>query len=211
MYKTEKEEVVKKIYIITDENMIFEEMYEKTKEALEAGIHFVQYRVKHKQKEEKLYEAKSLVELCKAYNTPLIINDDLQLAIEVGAKGVHLGKEDLTVKEARQLVDSTFIIGATAKTIQDALEGIKSGANYLGVGAIYPSPTKKNAKVISLQELKKIKEVVSVPLYAIGGLREDNLCKDLIEHVDGAVFLSAIYQSVDIKETISQIQYRLMT
>lgn len=200
---------MKKIYLITDESLSYEMLFNKTKEALEARIDYLQYRVKNKLYVNKREEALELRRLCHKYRTKFIINDDLTLALEVGADGVHIGQEDMELSKVRTLVPKEFIIGVTAKTVIQAKEAIKGGANYLGVGAIYESKTKVNVIRITREILEQIHTMSPIPIYGIGGLTPYNITDTIRQYVDGVCFVSSIYQSNNIKETIQDIRRQI--
>jgi len=185
----------KDIYLITDESLDFEQvLLPRTEEALREGIAYLQYRAKHKSGQIKYHEALTLRELTQAYGVNFIINDDIQLAKSVHADGVHLGIHDASVKEARKLLGDKCIIGATAKTVAQAQAAEQMGADYLGVGALNPSPTKTDALQISIQDLEAIKSAVKLPIYGIGGIRHNNLSNETLAFIDGIAVVSAIYE-----------------
>lgn len=200
----------KQIYLITDEKLDFEkELLPKTEEALKAGVEILQYRVKHKNEIESLSEATILRKLTNKYGTTFIINDDVELCKKVHADGVHLGIMDQSIANAREILGEKFIIGATAKTVEQAIDASDQGANYLGVGAINPSPTKPEAIPVSVKLLKDIADHVSIPVYGIGGIRANNLTVEQMDLIDGVALVSAVYSggSVEI-EAIRQILRR---
>jgi len=188
----------KAIYLITDESLDFESVIlTRTEQALAKGVKILQYRAKNKKKSEKFYQAKKLRQLTIKYGTSFIINDDIELAKSIKADGVHLGVMDASIEEARRVLGDTSIIGATAKTLDQAIEAERQGADYLGVGALYPSPTKPEAILVTMGELKRIYSQVDLPIYGIGGIRLDNLTQDIIDHVDGIAVVSAVYSGND--------------
>ncbi len=184
----------KRIYLITDEKLDFEkELLPKTEAALKEGVEILQYRVKFKSKEDQLVEAKKLRELTNKYGTTFIINDDVDLAKKIKADGVHLGIEDKSIADARKFLGDNYIIGATAKTVEQAIMACDQGANYLGVGALNPSPTKPEAIPVSVKLLKEITESTHIPVYGIGGIRSYNLTTEQIEVINGVAVVSALY------------------
>ncbi|MBQ8134656.1 MAG: thiamine phosphate synthase, partial [Clostridia bacterium] len=148
-------------------------------------------------------------EICKKYNVPLIINDDVEAAIKSGADGVHVGAQDMAVAEIRKKASADFIIGATAKTVEQAKTAEARGADYLGVGAVFPSPTKRNAVRITAEQLKEISSAVSIPVVAIGGLTYNNI--DIIENsgVSGAAVISAVFGVQDVKTAAEKLKEKL--
>ena len=180
----------------------------QVEDALKGGVTILQLREKNLGREEFLQEAKEVKTLCVKYNVPLIINDKVDIALEAGADGVHVGLEDMKVEEIRKMAPPDFIIGATAKTKEQAETAEKSGADYLGVGAVFPSPTKKNAVRITNEMLKEICNSVKIPAVAIGGISMENI--DTIEKnvVDGVALVSAIFGADNILEASRQMKIK---
>lgn len=164
------------LYFITDSTGFTEaEFLYRTEAALQGGVTLLQLREKDKSTREYLALAEKVHTLTRQYRIPLIIDDRLDIAMAVDAEGVHLGQSDLPVQIARKLLGPDKIIGATAKTVPQALEAWKQGADYLGVGAIYPTTTKVKTVLTSPETLKEICNAVPIPVNAIGGLNQDNL------------------------------------
>lgn len=190
------------LYAVTDSNIQSNRtLYEQIEDALKGGVTCLQLREKNISEEEFVKEAIKVKEICNRYNVPLIINDNADVALKSGADGVHVGIEDAPVKELRESLPKGFIIGATAKTVQQATKAEKDGADYIGVGAVFPSPTKKNAIRITIEELNKICSSVSIPSVAIGGITLDNLCEIKGGGMNGIALVSAIFSSNDIQKT----------
>ena len=200
----------KKIYLITDEKLDFEsELLPKTEEALKAGVEILQYRVKNKSAVDKFSEATILRNLSNKYGATFIINDDVELTKQVRADGVHLGIEDQSIAQARVSLGEKFIIGATAKTVEQARQAFEQGANYLGVGAINPSPTKPEAIPVSVKLLKQIIKEVNIPVYGIGGIRSNNLTTEQMDVMNGVAVVSAVYSGGRVEiEAIRQMLRR---
>ena len=164
------------LYFITDSTGFTEEEFlRRTEAALQGGVTFLQLREKDKSTREYLSLAEKTHDLTRKYNVPLIIDDRLDIAMAVDAEGVHLGQSDMPVHIARKLFGPDKIIGATAKTVPQALEAYEQGADNLGVGAIYPTTTKVKTILTSTDTLKEICEAVPIPVNAIGGLNKDNI------------------------------------
>ena len=144
--------------------------------------------------------------LCRRYHVPLIINDNVEVALKSGADGVHVGMEDTPVSEIRKRVPENFIVGATAKTVQQARDAEEAGADYIGVGAVFPSPTKKNAIRITAERLKEICSSVSIPAVAIGGIHLDNVTELAGGGMDGIAVVSAIFAANDIQKTTALLK-----
>ena len=163
------------LYAVTDRTWVGRQtLLEQMEDALKGGVTLVQLREKDLEEAAFLREAIQAKELCHRYHVPLIINDNVEVALKSGADGVHVGIEDAPVAEIRKQAGKDFIIGATAKTIQQAQLAEASGADYLGVGAVFPSPTKKSAIRITNEQLNEICASVSIPAVAIGGITRDN-------------------------------------
>jgi thiamine-phosphate pyrophosphorylase len=186
------------LYFITDSSGFEEnEFLFRVEEALKGGATILQLREKNKTTMEYISMAEKVHGLTKKYNVPLIIDDRIDVALAVGAEGVHLGKEDMPIATARRILGDDFIIGATAKTVPWALEAYESGADYLGVGAIYPTTTKVKTVLTSVQTLTDICKAVPIPVNAIGGLNKNNV--DVLKEtgVAGFCVVSAIMKSED--------------
>lgn len=200
----------KRVYLISDDQRDFEtETLPKTEAALGYGVDLFQYRPKRKTDEEKRYEGMRLRTLCRKYGTIFIVNDDPYLAQELQADGVHLGIQDMAIREARKILGEKAIIGATAKTLEQAICAEEAGADYLGIGAVFPSTTKKSAIAISREELEKLFEhrrrfmLPTIPIYGIGGIDVQNV-EQLVPYFDGIAMVSGIYDSKDPESDIKQ-------
>lgn len=188
------------IYLVTDSNCIGERsLLECVEEALKGGITLVQYRSKETDGGIMYKEALALRELCDKYQVPLIVNDRVDVALAVGAAGVHLGQDDLPCAVARKLVPENFIIGVSAHNVEEALAAQKDGANYLGCGAVFGSQTKNNVSSLGLEKLKSIREAVDIPIVGIGGVTADNYAKVLETGANGAAIVSGILGVQDVK------------
>ena len=195
------------LYAVTDRSWTQDQtLYDQIEAALKGGVTIVQLREKNLPEDEFVAEAIRVKELCSRYNVPLIINDNADVALKSGADGVHVGIEDTPVAELRQKVGKDFIIGATAKTVEQAQSAEKAGADYLGVGAVFPSPTKKNAIRITAEKLIEICSSVSVPAVAIGGISLDNVSEIKGCGMSGIAVVSAIFASDDIQKAASELK-----
>ncbi|MCI5637301.1 MAG: thiamine phosphate synthase [Sarcina ventriculi] len=199
----------KKIYLITDYRLDFDILVEKVRIALECGIKIVQYRAKEKSTKDMCAEARVLKQLCHEYNAIFIVNDRVDIALVVDAHGVHLGREDMKISEAKKILGEGKIIGATAHNEKEALEAISEGATYLGVGALYKSKSKSNTVNLSIETLQKIRKITDNPIFGIGGITENNINSSLRENIDGVAVISAIFQTNNIKNTIKEINENL--
>lgn len=194
------------LYFITDSTGFCESDFLHTvEEALKGGVTLLQLREKDKTTREYIELAKKVHLLSKKYNIPLIIDDRIDVAIAVGAEGVHLGQEDMPVALARKMLGENFIIGATAKTVEQALEATKSGADYLGVGAIYPTTTKVKTVLTSTDTLREICHAVPIPVNAIGGLNKGNTHILKGTGIAGICVVSAIMKSENPKKESKEL------
>lgn len=186
------------LYFITDSTGFTEEEFlRRTESALRGGVTLLQLREKEKTTREYLTLAEKVHELTVKYNVPLIIDDRVDIAMAVCAEGVHLGQSDMPVSAARKLLGPDKIIGATAKTVPQAKEAWQQGADYLGVGAIYPTTTKVKTVLTSPETLKDICDTVPIPVNAIGGLNADNIGILSGIPVSGICVVSAIMKAQD--------------
>ena len=193
------------IYAITDcDNLIEKDLLEKTESILKTGVAILQYRDKQSNPEKKKQLALKLQSLCHQNNTPFIVNDDVDLAKEIAADGVHLGKDDGDIKHARKELGSKILGISCYNDIELALAADKAGADYIAFGAFFPSPTKPDAKKAGIELVQQAKAQLSTPIVAIGGITPEN-AKPLIEaKVDYLAVISGLYNSSDtIKATQS--------
>ena len=188
------------LYAVTDRAWAKEKsLYQQVEEALKGGVTCVQLREKNLPDEEFLQEAIEIKSLCKKYNVPLFINDNVSVALKCGADGIHVGQDDMAVSEVRSIVGENMMIGVSAHSVEEALEAVKNGADCLGVGAMFATSTKTDANVLSWQTLHDICHAVDVPAVAIGGLNKDNIPSLAGSGVDGVALVSAIFASKDIE------------
>lgn len=195
------------LYAVTDRAWTGKQsLYEQMEEALRGGVTCVQLREKELDEDAFVEEAIAVKKLCDKYGVPLIINDNYEVALKSGADGVHVGIEDCPVAEIRKKAGKDFIIGATAKTIEQAKAAEASGADYLGVGAVFPSPTKKNAIRITREQLKEICSAVSIPAVAIGGISLSNIAELAGGGMCGVAVISAIFAAEDIRAAAKELK-----
>ena len=197
------------LYFITDSTGFTEEEFlRRIESALQGGVTLLQIREKDKTTREYLYLARKLHELTRKYNVPLIIDDRMDIAMAIDAEGVHLGQSDMPIDLARKIVGPRKIIGATAKTVPQALEAYEQGADYLGVGAIYPTSTKVKTVLTSTDTLRDICKAVPIPVNAIGGLNKDNI--DVLEGIPitGICVVSAIMKAENPEKAASELIIR---
>ena len=165
----------------------------------------IQLREKHLDHEHFLKEAKEIKELCRKYQVPFLINDDVDLAVEVDADGVHVGQHDMEAGEVRKKIGQNRILGVSAQTVEQALLAQQAGADYLGVGAVFPTGTKDDADAVSIQTLGEICRAVSIPVVAIGGIGQHNVMQLAGSGICGIAVVSAIYAQPDIQNAASTL------
>ncbi len=195
------------LYFITDSTGFSEEEFlQRVEAALQGGVSFLQLREKEGSTREYLELAEKVHALAKKYSVPLIIDDRLDVAMAIDAEGVHLGQSDMPVATARRLWGEDKLIGATAKTVEQAVEAYEQGADYLGVGAIYPTTTKVKTILTSVDTLRDICNAVPIPVNAIGGLNKDNI--DVLQGVPiaGICVVSAVMKADDPEFAVDELR-----
>jgi len=197
------------LYFITDStNYTEEEFLYRVEQALKGGVTLLQLREKNKSTREYIDLAEKVHTIAKCYNVPLIIDDRVDVALAIDAEGVHVGAEDMPVATARHLMGDDKIVGATAKTVPRALEALQQGADYLGVGAIYPTTTKVKTVLTSTDTLRDICNAVPIPVNAIGGLNKDNIDVLAGIPISGICVVSAIMKADDPKTAAKELKAR---
>lgn len=195
------------LYAVTDRSWVGRQtLCEQIENALRGGVTLVQLREKELSEEDFLSEAVKVKELCGRFGVPLIINDNVDVALSCGADGVHVGIEDTPVAKIRERTGDDFIIGATAKTTEQAKAAQSAGADYIGVGAVFLSPTKKNAIRITPERLREICQSVSIPAVAIGGINLGNAERLKGGGMAGIAAVSAIFSADDITKAASELK-----
>ena len=195
------------LYAITDESLMPETNFlDKAEQALLGGARLLQYRDKGNDKTKRLQQASALKQYCQHHGALLIINDDIDLALQVQADGIHLGEDDAAIDEARHALGSKAIIGVSCyNQVELALQAEAAGADYVAFGAFFTSPTKPNARVATLELLQTAKQQLQIPVCAIGGITTGNASK-LVEHgADMVAVISDLFSSDDIRTSASQI------
>lgn len=194
------------IYAISDDILMPENLaLEYAREILESGVKFFQFRSKKAVKNEKL--ASEILNLCEKFGAKFIVNDDVKFAKKIGAKAVHLGKDDEGIKEAFEILGKDAYVGVSCyNDINLAINATKNGASYVAFGSIFTSPTKPNAPKCGLEIVKEAKQILNLPICVIGGINEANI--GLLSHVkpDLIAVISAIYKDGNIKENIKNLQ-----
>lgn len=195
------------LYAVTDRSWVGKyTLLQQIEQALEGGVTMIQLREMNLNEEDFIKEAVEAKKICDKYNVPLIINDNVDVALGSGADGVYVGIEDMSVDEIRKRAEADFIIGATAKTVEQAQKAEAAGADYLSVGAVFPSPTKKNAICITKEQLKEITSSVSIPAVAIGGITFDNVSEIQSGGMCGVAVVSAVFGAENITEACRNLK-----
>lgn len=199
---------IRGLYVITDEGLIPRKRFVETVEkAIKGGARVVQLREKESSSEEILRVAGELLQLTRRYNVPLIINDYLEIARDIGAEGVHLGRSDPTIAEARRLLGARAIIGVSCYgSIKRGVEAHKEGADYLAFGTPFFTPTKPGRQPTSFEILREAKRVIpKIPIFAIGGITPQNVASVLETGVDGIAVITSIFGSSDPENVSRQL------
>lgn len=179
------------------------------REALAGGATFVQLREKHMSTDELVEEAKTILPICREARVPFLIDDDVEAARLVGADGVHVGQSDTACAEARRILGPDAIVGVSAQTVEQAVAAEQAGADYLGVGALIPTPTKPDAVDVTPEELARICRAVGIPVVGIGGLHLSTV--DILDGTGaaGAAVVSAIFAAEDIEGDTRELAGKL--
>lgn len=196
-----------KFYGITDRSYLKDQnLIDAIEKAIKGGITVLQLREKELNSRDFYYQALKVKEMTDCYSIPLIVNDRVDIALAVEADGVHVGQEDLPAKITRKIMGKQKILGISVENVEQAIQAQRDGADYLGVGSVFPSPTKPEAKIIDITEVKKIKESVDIPVVAIGGITAENLYDFMIEtKVDGVAVISALFTG-NVEENAKRIR-----
>lgn len=195
------------LYAVTERSWLKNRtLNDAVEEALEAGVTFLQLREKNLDYDSFLQLAIEIKKIADKYKVPFVINDNVDVAIACGADGVHVGQEDMDAKEVRKIIGPDKILGVSAETVEQAIKAEQSGADYLGVGAVFPSPTKLDAEVVSYETLKEICKAVSIPVVAIGGINEDNAMRLAGSGIAGIAVISAIFAKDDITAAVKRLR-----
>jgi len=195
------------LYLVTDSGLLGgKDLLKTVEQAIQGGVTVVQIREKYLPSREFFQVALAIKAVTDKYQVPLIINDRADIALAVDAAGLHIGQDDLPLAEARKLLGPDKIIGVSAATLEEALLAQSQGADYLGVGAIFPTNTKDDADSVSLPQLQAIKAGVTIPIVAIGGINGSNIQSVMETGVDGAAVVSAIIAAADPGEAASKLQ-----
>lgn len=195
------------LYAITDRHWLKgKTLYSQVELALKGGATMIQIREKDLDENAFLKEAEQIQSLCAKYCVPFIVNDNVELAVKIGADGVHVGQSDMAAKDVRALIGKDKILGVSAQTVEQALEAQKCGADYLGTGAIFPTGSKDDAQVLGVQTLKEICSAVNIPVVAIGGISKDNILELKKSGIAGVSVISAIFAQSDIVAATAELK-----
>ena len=195
------------LYAVTDRSWVGDStLYHQVEEALKGGATFVQLREKDMPEEEFLAEALEIQKLCRQYGVPFVIDDDVELARKVDADGVHVGQSDMEAGDVRAILGEDKILGVSAQTVEQAVLAQQRGADYLGVGAVFHTDSKPDAKPVSFETLKAICEAVTIPVVAIGGIGRGNVKELAGSGICGVAVISAIFAAENIREATAQLK-----
>lgn len=196
------------LYAVTDSRWLKdgERLYNQVEEALKGGATFVQLREKKLDAEHFFEEAVEIKELCRKYHVPFVINDNVDIALKIDADGVHVGQEDMEAGSVREKLGPDKIIGVSAHTVEEALLAEKRGADYLGVGAVFPTGSKDDASVLDADTVREIVKAVKIPVIAIGGISMENVGKLKGYGLDGVAVISAIFGQEHIVEATAKLK-----
>lgn len=195
------------LYAVTDRHWLNgRTLYSQVEEALKGGATFIQLREKELDEEHFLEEAKEIKELCRRYQVPFVINDNVEIALAVDADGVHVGQSDMEAGDVRAKLGPDKIIGVSAQTVEQAVMAEQNGADYLGVGAVFPTGSKADALEVSHDTLKAICKAVKIPVIAIGGISKENILELSGSGVCGIAVISAIFAKDDIEEAARELR-----
>ena len=197
------------LYAITDRHWLNgQTLKSQVEKALKGGATMIQIREKDLNEKDFLLEAEELLALCRSYNVPFIVNDNVELAVKIGADGVHVGQSDMNARDVRALIGNDKILGVSTQTVEQALFAQECGADYLGVGAVFPTGSKDDAEVLDRKTLMDICKAVSIPVVAIGGITKDNVRELKGTGIAGFSVISAIFAQKDIQNATAELLKR---
>lgn len=195
------------LYAVTDRAWTRKQtLYQQVEAALKGGVTCVQLREKELNETAFLQEARAICALCRRYKVPFIVNDNVDIAVACGADGIHVGQEDMKAEEVRRLVGEDIILGVSVHTVEEARQAVQNGADYLGLGTVFPTSTKTDAEQMSGNMLRAICDTVNVPVVAIGGINQNNLLRLSGSGVDGVALVSAVFSAEDIEKACRKLR-----
>lgn len=199
-----------KLYLVTDREMFKNrDIFSAVEMAIKGGVTLIQLREKDITTEEFYKIALKLKEITSRHNVSLIINDRLDIALAIDADGVHVGQQDMPAAVARKIIGNDKILGVSAATLQEAKKAEEDGADYVGIGAVFPTSTKDDARAVNINELIKIKKALNIPVVAIGGISEKNIELLAPAKIDGVAVISAILGKEDVKAASESLRRQL--
>ena len=205
-----KKSIDYKLYLVTDRNVLRNrDLIQSVEAAIQGGATIVQLREKNCSSLDFYNLAVKLKEVTSKYDVPLIINDRLDIALAVKADGLHIGQEDLPLTVVKEIVGDDMIIGVSTNTLEEALLAEKQGADYVGIGAVYPTDTKLDADYVTLDDLRLIRKAISIPIVGIGGINEENVVNIMGTDIDGVAIVSAILGKQDIKHATKEMLQKM--
>ena len=205
--KVRKEDLI--LYAVTDRTWLNgRSLLSQVREALEGGATFVQLREKHLDREQIMKAAEQIGALCRQYKVPFVVNDDVEIALKTGADGVHVGQDDMEAGDVRAMIGPDKILGVTAHTVEQALRAQERGADYLGVGAAFPTGSKDDTSVISHETLREICSAVDIPVVGIGGISMDNVMALRGSGISGIAVISAVFAKEDVRKAAAALRAR---
>lgn len=195
------------LYAVTDRSWLNgSSLYNDVEQALKGGTTFIQLREKALDEDAFLTEAKEIKELCRRYKVPFVINDNVDIAMAIDADGIHVGQSDMEAGNVREKLGSDKIIGVSAQTVEQAVLAEQRGADYLGVGAVFPTGSKFDAEDVSLETLKAICKAVKIPVIAIGGISKENVLRLSGTGICGIAVISALFAQPDIEKAAMDLR-----
>lgn len=199
-----------KLYLVTDRSWLGKKsLTEDVEAAIKGGVTMIQLREKELSTEEFIACGQEIKQVCTKYKIPFIVNDNLEVALALDADGIHIGQSDIAAKTVRKAIGSNKILGVSAVTLEQALAAQKAGADYLGIGAVFPTGSKADADYVSYTELKKICSEVILPCIAIGGINKQNLHELSGSGICGIAVISAILAANDIKKASLELAQKV--
>lgn len=196
-----------RLYAVTDRAWTGERtLYQQVEAALKGGVTCVQLREKNLDEAAFLREAADLCALCRRYGVPFIVNDNVDVALACGADGVHVGQEDMEAGQVRRRVGEGMLLGVSVHTVEEARRALRDGADYLGLGSVFPTSTKADADPMPMETLRAICAAVDVPVVAIGGIHRKNMLQLSGSGVDGVALVSAIFSMPDIEAACRELR-----
>lgn len=194
------------VYAVTDRAWLDgRKLQDVVEEAIQAGATFIQLREKELSYDAFLEQAIAVKKVTDKYHVPFVINDNVEIALACGADGIHIGQHDMAAEDVRAKIGADKILGVSAQTLEQALLAEKNGADYLGVGAVFSTSTKLDASEVSFETLQEICKTVSIPVVAIGGIKQNNLVQLKDSGIDGVAVVSAIFGSKNISGATKEL------